>query len=166
MNWIIEIIPRYLEILISWPMAISVVGLFFFMNFKEEIKDFLINMKSFKAGAFEATRQGAGDIVKNERSVPTEPVEKAEFFEFEYLKLALVQNSKFAVWWFYNYPSHSSTRENFMSSFSLPSEINTVGEKEAIFTILLSTGLIKEKGTLFEVSDKGEKFLKYINLIK
>lgn len=93
--------------------------------------------------------------------------ERAENFEFAYLNLALVLNSKFALLWFKAQPSKSSTKQNFCLVFQLPPQIfdhNT--EKEAIFNVLLANALITQNGELFTISEKGEKFLKHIGLLR
>jgi len=41
-----------------------------------------------------------------------------------------------------------------------------IGEKEAIFNVLLVNGLIVQNGDLFAISDKGEKFLRHIGMLK
>jgi len=85
--------------------------------------------------------------------------ERAELYEFLYLNLYLVYNSKIALFWFVN----SSTKDNFIYSFPLPPQIvNQTAEKEAIFTVLLSNGLIEQDGFLFKISEKGKRFLKFL----
>jgi len=85
--------------------------------------------------------------------------ERAELYEFLYLNLYLVYNSKIALFWFVN----SSTKDNFIYSFPLPPQIvNQTAEKEAIFTVLLSNGLIEQDEFLFKISEKGKRFLKFL----
>jgi hypothetical protein len=85
--------------------------------------------------------------------------ERAELYEFLYLNLYLVYNSKIALFWFVN----PSTKDNFIYSFPLPPQIvNQTAEKEAIFTVLLSNGLIEQDGLLFKISEKGKRFLKFL----
>jgi len=86
-------------------------------------------------------------------------VERAELYEFLYLNLYLVYNSKAALLWFIN----PSTKDNFIYSFFLPPQIvNQIAEKEAIFNALLSSGLIEQDGLLFKISGKGKRFLKFL----
>lgn len=93
--------------------------------------------------------------------------EKAELYEFAYLSLYLVHNSKLSLRWFYYQPTNSSTKENFILQFVLPPQIiNPLGEKEAIFNALLVNGLIEQNEALFKVSEKGIRFLKHIKFIQ
>jgi len=92
-----------------------------------------------------------------------------KFYEFSYLNLYLVYNSKLALWWFYvQNINHSATKQIFILSFPLPEQIiNPNIEKEAIFNALLSNGLIENVSSdLYRVTLKGEEFLKFIGLIK
>lgn len=92
--------------------------------------------------------------------------ERAELYEFSYLSLYLVFNSKFALLWFYNQISNSSTKENFNSQFILNNQvINPFAEKEAIFNALLVNGLLEQNGILFKTSEKGIRFLKHNKFI-
>jgi len=85
--------------------------------------------------------------------------ERAELYEFLYLNLYLVYNSKLALRWFIN----PSTKDNFIYSFPLPPQIvNQITEKEAIFNALLSNGLIEQDGLVFKISEKGKRFLKFL----
>ncbi|MDD4358781.1 MAG: hypothetical protein PHY30_03120 [Candidatus Pacebacteria bacterium] len=90
-------------------------------------------------------------------------IEKSEIYEFSYLNLFLVENSKLALLnWFKN----PTTKDNFIANFVLSGQVaNPAGEKEAIFSVLLSNFLIKEEKTLFQISEKGKKFLRYIKLL-
>ena len=92
--------------------------------------------------------------------------ERAEIYEFAYLSLYLVYNSKLALSWFNNQISNSSTKENFTAQFPVhPQIINPLAEKEAIFNALLVNGLLEQNGILFKVSEKGTRFLRYNKLI-
>ena len=104
--------------------------------------------------------------IANQSQVIKYFVERAELYEFAYLFLYLVQNSKFALLWFYNQISNSSTKDNFTLQFPLqPQIINPITEKEAIFNALLVNGLLEQVGILFKTSEKGIKFLKHIKFI-
>ncbi len=93
--------------------------------------------------------------------------ERAELYEFAYLSLYLVHNSKLTLLWFYYQPSNSSTKENFALQFVLPPQIiNPIAEKEAIFNALLINSLIEQNGVLFKVSEKGVRFLKFVKFIQ
>mgnify|MGYP001596312094 CR=1 FL=1 len=93
--------------------------------------------------------------------------ERAEVYEFNYLSNFLVNNSKQALLWFYKQYNYSSTKENFLLNFTLSFNIpNPSNEKEIIFNVLLVNQLIVLQNGLYVISEKGEKFLKYLELIK
>lgn len=99
----------------------------------------------------------------NQRNALIYYYERSELYEFAYLSLYLVPNSKSALLWFYN---QSSTKENFMLQFRFPILIAYPHrEREVIFSTLLVNGLIEQAGVLFKISEKGIKFLKYIRYI-
>lgn len=91
-----------------------------------------------------------------------------QFYDFSYLNLYFVFNSKLALLWFYNQGlQHSSTKDLFSLTFPLPPQIqNSQIEKEAIFAVLTSNNLLNltENGT-YKISPKGEQFLKFIKFI-
>lgn len=90
-------------------------------------------------------------------------LERAELFEFAFLNLNLVYNTKVALMWFYLQTGHASTKENFIALYILPPNIpNPEIEKEAIFNALFVNQLIQQNGNLFEVTDKGKRFLQYL----
>lgn len=104
--------------------------------------------------------------IKNQSEIIKYLVERSEIYEFAYLSLSLVYNTKLALRWFYLQVSNSSTKENFMAQFNLPGQIvNPWAEKEAIFNALLTNGLLEQIGSLFKVSEKGIRFLRYVKLI-
>lgn len=93
-------------------------------------------------------------------------LERSELYEFSYLNLLLVQNSKNALLWFHSQFSNSSTKENFMAQYILPPQIvNPIPEREVIFNVLLVNGLLEQNGILFKISEKGVRFLKHVKLI-
>jgi hypothetical protein len=50
-------LQNYLKIFVSWPFAVIIIGLCFFLLFKDEIKAFLATVKSIKAGKVEVTSE-------------------------------------------------------------------------------------------------------------
>lgn len=90
-------------------------------------------------------------------------LERAELFEFAFLNLNLVYNTKVALMWFYLQTGHSASKENFISLYILPPNIpNPEIEKEAIFNALVVNQLIQPNGNIFQVTEKGERFLRYL----
>lgn len=207
---IIDLVLNFLEIIISWPFSFGLVSLIFVYKFSQEIKKFLNDVVSIKAGGFEAHRQSEfigkdlkeeiGENLENQGIVITPQQldeleenianlskerdekekevldkensvkyyqEKAEVYEFAYLSIFLVENSKKALNWFYKQFNYSSTKENFLGNFLLSADINDPQrEKEAIFNALLVNQLIILQEGLYVVTEKAERFLKYIGFIK
>ena len=195
-----ELIPVYIEVILSWPTAVLVLGFLFVFKFTEEIKFFIKNIRSFKVGPLETsqaqgptedveakvekdvnlTREQWDDVerlvenledtnkqkeseVEDYKAALRVTRERAENYEFAYLNLALVYNTKRALSWFEIQTNKSSTRENFMSHFTLQTEIkNLHTEKDAIFNALLVNELIIHDGGLYRVTEKGERFLLYM----
>lgn len=111
--------------------------------------------------------QTATTELQNKDQIIKYLIEKAEIFEFAYLNYYLVFNTKQALLWFNNLQLKTSTKDNFL--FSCPLQIqalNIQAEKEAIFSTLLANGLIKQSDQqqVFKMTEKGERFLKYIGL--
>ncbi len=90
-------------------------------------------------------------------------LERSELFEFAYLSLALVYNTKVALMWFYLQNANSSTKENFLNVYILPPQVTEPQiEKEAIFNSLLVNQLLEQNSGLFTVTEKGKRFLRYM----
>lgn len=89
---------------------------------------------------------------------------RSEFFEFKYLNGFLVLNTKIVLRDFYKIGPMS--RESFIISILVPaSVIDKLSEQLAIHSALLVNGLIEEEGSIVKVSEKGERYLKFIGLI-
>lgn len=194
------LIKGYFELLFSWPVAISIIGLIFIFKFSQSVKIFLENLNFLKVGPVEAGQRQQPTTSKDIEEKVTENLEqqgitlttqqlqqidqafqeketlltnkdktikylleRAELFEFSYLTLSLVYNTKVALMWFYLQLLHSSTKENFINSYILPFNItDPLAEKEAIFNALLTGQLLEQNGSLFNVTEKGKRFLKYL----
>lgn len=89
-------------------------------------------------------------------------------YDFKYLDLYLVFNSKTALLWFYNLRSKPVTKEFFLLSFELPPTLEKQSlEKEAIFSVLVSENLIEKSGKgLCQITQKGIDFLRFIGFLK
>lgn len=197
-----EIIPLYLDLILSWPVAVLVIAFLIIFKYSEEIRNFIKNMSSVKWGPFEASHsQGPTEDVEekveddlqkkgvsltkeewdqienlvNQRDAQISQfqdalkatLERAENYEFAYLNLALVHNTKLALYWFTLQQSGASTKENFISLFPLPQQIrDPLTEKEAIFNALITNGLLIQDGGAYKTTDKGVKFLEHINFAK
>jgi hypothetical protein len=96
-------------------------------------------------------------------------VERSELLEFRLLdRVDLATNTKNALNWFYLQINRSSTKDNFKLAFSIPVGVPNIEiEKEAVFNALLVHNLIEDThDSLYKITDKGERFLKFINLIR
>lgn len=198
------LIKGYLEVFLSLPVAILVLGILFLLKFSQSIKTFLENSRPSQVGPVgveqrseqkltsqdienkttESLQQEGITItqdhlqqiqqafnekeveITNQKQAITYLLTRAELFEFAYLNLILVQNTKQVLKWFFYQPSHSSTKENFLNVYILPAFIaDPLPEKEAIFNALLVNQLIEQQGDLFTISDKGIRFLQYLGSI-
>lgn len=177
-----SLIKDYLVAILSLPVAIIVIGLVFLTRFREEVKIFLKNSKPKQIGPIETESNQTQAFVTMEKktSIPPEPLKteadktsegkvEAESFEFYFLdNQTLVFNTKVALLWFFLKPNHSSTKNTFTETFILPPNIlNPIVEKEAIFGALLVNELIlQSENESYKVTEKGERFLKFLKLIK
>lgn len=99
------------------------------------------------------------------KSIVQDLLKRVRIYEFAYLNLFLVHNSKFALWWFYQ--QASITKEVFINTFPIPPEITDAeAQKEIIFSVLLSNELIVCQNSLCLITDKGKDFLRHIGFIK
>ena len=162
MNGIHEVIITYLRIILSWPPMVLVISIIFILKFSSSIKTFLGNIFSLKIGSVEISQKQEEtnkDILEKRGIALTEK----ESYEFKYLSLFLVFNTRRALLWFYKSSNNSSTKNNFTNSYDLPPQIdNPEVEKEAIFNALLTNQLLEQKDSLFCVTEKGKRFLKYL----
>lgn len=87
---------------------------------------------------------------------------RCELFEFSYLNLLLVLNTKRVLLWFNSQVSVTKEYYSLVFEPSIPPPI----EREAIFNALLSNGLIIATQNGYKITDKGIKFLRFIGLLK
>lgn len=186
-----NIVLEYLRVVLTWPPILLILISILIFNFKLEIKELLGRVK--KIYGLEINQKEAdpilqeeniqftyqeleelkddfnkkeGDIESLKESI-TLLLHRLEIYEFAYLNLFLVTNTKYALLWFYNQPNYSSTKENFVHSFQLVEYIqNEMPEKESIVNVLLQNQLlILENAPLLTVTEKGERLLKHIEFI-
>jgi hypothetical protein len=99
------------------------------------------------------------------RELAVQLANRSELFEFKYLNEILVLNTKIVLRDLYIIGS--MTRESFIRNIFVPSSvIDKFSEQLAIHNALLVNGLIEEAGSLIKVSEKGERYLKFLGLIK
>jgi hypothetical protein len=89
---------------------------------------------------------------------------KAELYEFAYLNLYFVPNTKNILLWFNS--QNSCTHQYFIYNYQLPSVIiNPAAEKEAILNALVTNQLVDYDSSLIKINDKGKRFLRFIGYI-
>lgn len=89
-------------------------------------------------------------------------VTRSEFFEFAFLFLYLVPNTKRALRWFSGVGG--VTNEFFVINFRLLTYIpDPYPEKQAILNALLSAQLIKSEGGQYKITNKGVRFLVFLD---
>lgn len=98
------------------------------------------------------------------RELVIQLVNRSELFEFKYLSGFLVLNTKIVLRDLYNIGPMS--RDSFIRNIFVPvSVIDKFSEQLAIHSALLVNGLIEENGSIAYVSEKGERYLRFIGLI-
>lgn len=90
---------------------------------------------------------------------------KAELYEFAYLNLYFVPNTKNALFWFFS--QNNCTYQHFIYNHQLPPVItNPEAEKVAILNALVTNQLVDQDTSLIKINDKGKRFLKFTGYIK
>lgn len=150
----LQIINSFLGIIISWPLAIFVLGIIFLLRFNDQIGEFLKNMRSFKLGNVEASShqsetpiekkvievENKTDLVSKEefermltnKEGEIEKIkeafifawERAENYEMAYLKRALVPASWIALNWLFIQDNKKATKEWFMQSITVSDSVS------------------------------------------
>lgn len=166
------LIKEYLSVFISWPVTVLIIASILFFKFSKSIVIFLENSKLSQAGPLgvESRQENTAPVEQNTSNNGDSETrileEKKERFEFLYLNLVLVLNTKYALLWFNFQPSLSSTKESFISIYQLPPVIiNPIIEKEAILNALLTSQLLESNGNILKLTEKGKRFLKFIGYI-
>lgn len=193
----LQIIDSFLSVIISWPLAIFILGITFLLRFTDQIGEFLRNMHSFKIGNVEASsRQSEASIenkviltenqtdlvskeefekmlmnkdseIENIKKAFIFAWERAENYEMAYLKKVLVINTWLALYWLVMQDNKKATKDWFMQSINVADSVpDKMAEKEAIFNALLVNELITFKDGVVMPTDKAEKFLKYVDVMK
>lgn len=88
-------------------------------------------------------------------------VQRAELYEFLYLNMFFVPNTKFVLNWS---NSSSFTKELFDAQYEI--QIPSKLERESIFNALLSNGMLQKLNGNYSITEKGIRFLKFIGFIK
>ncbi len=86
---------------------------------------------------------------------------QAAFWEFRYLDLHLVYNTKHVLVWFSR--TNAITRAQFHSLWSAPF-IQEYSERNAIIEALLSYQLVIEATGFISITDKGRRYIQYAGL--
>jgi len=171
---ILEIILNYLKVIISWPL----VGIIFLCKFYDSIRKFLegTRLRKFGPAEFEEKqekvesptekeslkRDKETDIEKKDRLIQL-LTQRNEFYEFSYLNLFFVLNTKSVLLWFYK--RAQATKDLYNLEFQ--QQIPDPKQREIIFNVLIYYKVIEttDGGEVFKISEKGIKFLKFIKSI-
>lgn len=185
LDW--RLIKEYLALLLTWPVAVLVLGLLFILKFSNSIRLFLEKIDRMKALGVELSQQQTAidvgskqdeeqkdKVVENLESQASDGsatltkdeidqlVEMFETMDFKYLNLHLVQNTKNAL----KLMTGTEVKEaTFLQIYQVSPQVgDAVRERQAILNELIVAGLaINNSGTL-KVTDKGLRFLKFIGL--
>ena len=189
---IASLVKEYLSVILSRPIAILVIGMYFLIRFREPINSFLTRMKSIKYWGVEVWTSQTAEISKDTKMKQPKKylkeikeirgkndenkklidylINESKFYKFAYLDLFLVWKSKKSLLWFYD--TWSATKDNYIENF--PEYFNKIDnsyfvekkELEIIYNVLLSHELIElNMQQLISVTDSWKAFLKYIKYI-
>lgn len=165
----------YLKVLLSWPLIVFALLLIY----RKPITRFLVNSRVSDTNQYlapfeaqskstqgidekilndeELASTNSNDLSTEHKQIITSLIEENEFL---YLSHFLVHNSKWALAWFWSMPY---PKETFFSVFRLSSGSDLpLQEKENIFNALLSLGLIVFDQGIYIASEKGKKFLDFL----
>lgn len=154
-----------LNILFSWSVLGVLAFLIFITKFSVAINVFLKNSR-LKTPYTEQEPQEEGNIKSEKRDQKEISNEiKSETEEFRYLALFFVDTTKRALKWFYDLKDKSIiTYDSF--NFVWQSIILDSGQRSTVFNVLQQNGMITGiTGGAFSITEKGERFLKFINFI-
>jgi hypothetical protein len=173
-----KLIRDYLEVFLSFPVVILILGISFLTIFREPIKTFLNNSRPSQLGpvGVEQSQTPSPELpeahgtpatpAQDEEGIINELVRRNELLEFHFLKLALVSHTQLALAWFYYQPEKTAVKNLFLTNFELPAYItNVTVEKEAVLNALVQAGLLEQDLNTLRVTQKGENFLRFINVI-
>jgi hypothetical protein len=186
-----SLLRDYLQLLFSIPGAVIIIAITLMFKFPVAIQQ-LLRTANIQFGGLSVTRQetqqeiaaeshdqrlsiedgptsDADKIKASASGVGVDEIERykeqAQNSDFRFLSLYLVPHTRAALLSLHT--TGPSTRENLTSNLmKIPSTVTNVdGEKEAMFSALLSNGLIEEENAMYRVSAKGLRFLKFLKLI-
>lgn len=183
-----ELIRRYIETFLSWPVVVLVIALVFMTRFSIQIGLFIQNIKWWKAFGVEGGQQlqqsSINEVTPSSSPSPSPSPEftenanednslqwwkeRAELFEVGYLSYYLVPNSKYSLLWFYSQPFSIATSDKYYSSYILPFPLgvtNDLMEKQTIIQALLGYGMLQQTSSGLQVTAKGKKFLIHNGLV-
>jgi hypothetical protein len=193
MSWIeiiVNLVPKYLSLLLTWPVLGFILGIIFITKFSENIKKFLSENRVKKVGGveFEEQQKPEDPIAeeleeKNEEKrqeldsklseLTTEIENKDKIIEinkqiaeanrFAYLNLFFVVTTKMVLKWFYDSKNSLITKDVYNTTYS--QVILDVAQREVILDVLKTNGMIVEENFIYKITNDGEKFLRYIKWI-
>lgn len=156
-----------LQIILSWPTLGIIAFLVFITKFRESIEIFLSNHKPKFPGTDERPQEAEKEEIKpkDEKQSRLIDVDKSEEDNFKYLALFFVDTTKKVLMWFFNLKGKSVITYEFFD-FTWQALILDSGQRATIFNVLQQNGMIQGvPGGAFSITEKGERFLKFISFI-
>ncbi len=178
-----RLLKDYIALVVTWPVAVLVIGIMFISRFENSIRIFLEKIDRFKAPGVELSQQqsttvGGGKVEEkavenletkaNDGSVTLtkeqidQLVSMYEEMDFKFLNLHLVQNTKIAL---QTITQIEARKTIFLQAYQVPSHVaNPIVERQAILSTLTEAGLIDENNDILKVTEKGLRFLNFIGM--
>lgn len=159
------------KLLLSWPVLTTVLIIIAFRSYSKEIRKFLGEVTNLKFGTFEAGQRQPVPPGNNYHESKTQAAglsdsqNEIKLWQFKYLSLYLVPNSKYALSWISQQGGVVPLK--FYTDFNLAyNPPNNTAEKQAILNALHSEGLITINTAMIQVTPLGQEFLKFAGLLQ
>ena len=178
----VRLMYDYLDIILSFPAVILIIFSAILCCFKNEIQDFLKNISEFSYRNFQVKKSGTrkgGDeekvlsegeqVAVETRKKRDEEIEKLEreysdlleYYYFKYLDVFLIHDTKKALFFFRD---RSFSANDFFNHFFLHRKMyDHERQKHIMLDVLLGEGLLVENEGVIFISEKGKRFLKFID---
>lgn len=125
-----------------------------------DIRDTSVNREQIRQIINEFT--GQNDQIETLKNIASRALDRAEVFEFAYLNLFLVPNSKIALMVLNR---QDTPKVIFLSQMQVSDQVDDpVKERHAILGALVGNGLVEDNGTMLKITEKGRRFLDSVGL--
>ncbi len=125
---------------------------------KEDVQEIAVNFQELQK-----TNLNNQDLISKQSNLISSLANRAELFEFAYLNLYLVFNTKLVLRGIYK-AGRISKDLLIQQIFVSPNVSDQYSEKLAIYNALLINGLIEETDSIVIATQKAERFLQFIGL--